>query len=319
MSMNTQLADPANFNVDNMIFSKPVKGGITSGEGQPEIKFFRIPISARNADGSVGELVFPTPTELWSFGVQENLAQDGSGKVSGYSLPLCLYTKDNPQEIQKRFVSTLEAIVEKCKDHLLLPDVKAETGKYDLERAELKKLNSFIWWKREKGVIVPGSSPVLYPKLIQSKKQDNKIITTFFNQNGEDVDPIDLIGKGFNTTAAIKIESIFIGAKIALQIKVLEAEVHLQENRRRTLLARPKAESTVIVGENNPLLGAPASVSPSKIPAASAVEIEDDETGSEIEDDVTPAPPPPQPQPQPQPEAAPARKPVQKVSAAKKK
>ena len=155
--MNTQLSSPESYDTTKMVFSKPVKGSAKTGEGEPQIKFSRIMISTKNNDGTIGELIFPT-TELFSFGVSTNTSQD-TGKVNGYSFPLCLWNKDNPTAVEKAFSTKLEEVVEQCKNHLLLESTKEDTEKYELERAELKKLNSFIYWKREKGKIVEGSGP----------------------------------------------------------------------------------------------------------------------------------------------------------------
>lgn len=241
MSMNTQLSNPETYDVNRMVFSKAIKG--ESAEGGPKINFFRIMVNTQNDDGTVGELIFPT-SELFSFGVSANVAMDGSGAVNGHSLPLCLWNKDNPTEAEKAFSSKLEDVVERCKDHLLSASTKAEIQKYDLDRSDLKKLNSFIYWKKEKGVVVEGTGPTLYPKLIESKKT-GKVVTSFFDAKGEELDPFSLIGKFCYVKAAVKIESIFVGAKINIQVKVYEAEVRLIEQGTKRLLKRPASESTI--------------------------------------------------------------------------
>lgn len=246
--MNTQLSSPETYDVSKMVFSKAIKGANKVSEGEPQIKFSRIMVNTKNDDGSLGELVFST-TELFSFGVSTNTNQD-TGKVNGYSLPICLWNKDAPTSQEKAFSSKLEEVVEKCKDHLLLDSTKEETEKYDLERSELKKLNSFIYWKRDKGKVVEGTGPTLYPKLIESKK-NNKIITSFFDQNGNDIDPLNLIGKYCWAKVAIKIESIFVGAKIALQVKVYEAEIRLIESGVKRLLRRPTSDTKVQIQTSN--------------------------------------------------------------------
>ena len=61
---------------------------------------------------------------------------------------------------------------------------------------------------------------------------------------------MDLIGKFCYVKAAIKIESIFIGAKIALQVKVYEAEVRMIESGTKRLLPRsalPQADTVVSI------------------------------------------------------------------------
>ena len=217
MSTSTQLTTPIDFDVNRMSFTKPETGTIP-GNG-PTINFHRIRIGYKNSDGSIGDLVLATE-KLFSFGVQENKDMN-SGRTTGYSLPLCLHNKNGATESEIKFIEVIRELVEKCKDHIM--NVKDDIGKYELERAELKKLDP-IYQKREKGKIVEGKGPSLYPKLLISKKNGDMKIQTFFTNaaTGEDVDPILLSKKYLHATCGIKIESIFVGTKISLQIKVYE-------------------------------------------------------------------------------------------------
>jgi hypothetical protein len=220
--MNTQLTSAKGYNVNRMRFSKPIVGNIP--DSKPAISFKRINITTKNEDGSEGELIIPT-TELFSFGVSENKSQE-TGNVNGYVMPLCLYNKDGASEDEKDFVTTFNNIVEAAKKHLL--DNKDDIEKYDLDERDLKNFNP-LYYKKEKGKIVDGQGPTLYAKLIVSKKNgQNKIITEFFDGvSGNPIKPLDLIGKYCYTKAVIKIESIFLGSKISLQVKLYEAEVNL--------------------------------------------------------------------------------------------
>jgi hypothetical protein len=124
---------------------------------------------------------------------------------------------------------------------------------------DLKKLNS-LYYKREKGKIVEGTGPVLYPKVLQQKKKSKdssssdqqSISTLFYDENGVDIDPMTLLEKHCYTTAAIKIESIFVGAKISIQVKVHEAEVSIiggapKRLLSRKILERPQPTTQVIM------------------------------------------------------------------------
>jgi len=254
---NTQLSSPVSYNIANMRFGKTIISA-TGADGKGP-KNNRIPIFTINDDGSSGDLIFLTE-DLFSFGVSEN-KDPQSGRMTGYTLPLCLYNKQGATEAEKAFVTVLKDVVEKCKDYLLLDSTKAELKKFDLERADLKKLDSFLYFKRDKdtGKVLDDNGPVIYAKLIESKK-NNKFITSFFDTNGDEINPLDLIGKYCWAKSAIKVESIFAGAKISLQIKVYEAEVRPVETGMRRLLSRPKAETKVSVSSfggatnsNNPL------------------------------------------------------------------
>ena len=234
--MNTELISANSYDVSRMIFSDPVEGAIPDST----IKYKRINISTLNDDGSVGELVLPTE-KVYSYGVSENINMN-SGKVDGYVLPLVLFNKNGASDEEKNFVDTFNNIVEKCKEYLL--ENKDELGQYELEKNDLKKLNP-IFYKRDKGKIVEGSPPTLYAKLIvkKDKKDGNKIISVFFDEDtGDNVNPLELLGKACYARAVIKFESIFIGNKISLQVKLYEAEVKTVNTGMRRLLPRPTVE-----------------------------------------------------------------------------
>ena len=246
MSEHTQLTSATGYDVSRMRFSQPVIGTIPNSV--PPIVYKRINISTQNSDGSIGELVIPTE-QVFSFGVGENTNPD-SGKINGYVMPLCLWNRDEPTKAEKDWSTTFDNIVEYCKTHLL--DNKEEIEQYNLEQADLKKLNP-LYWKKEKGRVVEGTGPTLYAKLIVSKKH-NKVATMFFDADGNTIDAMSLIGKYSYVKGAIKIESIFIGNKISLQIKLYEAEVKLMDTGMKRLLAKPasiKAVSTTTL--SNPL------------------------------------------------------------------
>jgi hypothetical protein len=240
-SENTQLTSPINYAISRMIFSDPQKGSI--GDSKPPITFSRINISTRNEDGTIGDLIFPTE-KCFSFGVCENTNPE-TNKINGYVMPICLYSRppDGPSDNERAWVTTFDAVVEKCKDHLL--ENRETIEQYELDRNDLKKLNP-LYYKREKGKIVEGTGPTLYAKLIISKKQE-RMVSMFFDFNGENINGMDLIGKYCFVRAAIKIESIFIGNKISLQVKLYECEVKIaDQGPRRLLSARPEADTRIL-------------------------------------------------------------------------
>lgn len=293
MNGNTQLTIAKGYDVKRMVFSKPE---VNSVPGTP-ISYKRINIGTINPDGSQGELILST-SRLFSFGVSENTSMD-SGAVNGYTMPLCLWTKDAPTEDEKAWTTTFDKIVEQCKNHVLA--VKDDVEKYDLDERDLKKLNP-LYWKREKGKIVEGQGPTLYAKLIESKK-NNKILTSFYNaETGEDIDPMSLKGKYCYVDAAVKIESIYIGNKVSLQIKLYEAGVKLLESGPRRLLSRPVYNNSVTMGASSSAqddddapvaLPKPTSKPAPKPAPKPADEIPpEDESGDDDEDDDAPPPPP---------------------------
>ena len=257
---NTQLTSADGYDTSRMIFSEASCGTIP--DSKPQINYYRINIATRNEDGSVGELIIPTEPNLFSFGVSENVSPD-TGKVNGYVLPICLYNRDGATDAQRVWVETYDRICETAKDHIM--NVKEEIAQYDLERTDLKKLNN-LHYKKEKGKIVPGTGPTLYGKLIVKKAKkdsgdEDKIITMFFDFENNSIRALDLLGKYGHVNAAIKVESIFIGNKISLQVKLYECEFKPSESGMKRLLQRPVASSRVLTQavvsatSPNPLVG----------------------------------------------------------------
>lgn len=279
---NTQLTTASGYDTKRMIFSEPAAGEIPNSV--PAIKYKRINIQTRNEDGTIGELILQTE-RLFSFGVGENTNPE-TKKVNGYVMPLVLWNRDNPSQAEKDWTTTFDNIMECCKDHLI--NNKEEIDKYDLERADLKKLNP-LYYKKEKGKVVEGSSPTLYAKLIVSKKLD-KIVTMFFNNNGDPIDPMTLLGKHCHVKAAIKIESIFIGSKISMQVKMYECEATLIETGMKRLLKRPTPQPRMIsTSSANPMMD-------SKNDDDDEDENNDDDVGI-VDDDDEPTDPDPEPEP----------------------
>lgn len=219
----SKLTPASGFNVNRMVFASPQL--CTVPNTTPQLSYYRVDICTKYPDGTVGPLLLPTE-RLFSFGVSEN-TDPTTKKLNGYTLPLCLWNKTEVTEPEKVFSDKFSEICDHVKSHLL--EIRDEVGKYDLDEAELKKFNP-LYWKRDKGKIIPGIGPTLYPKLIVSKKNgDNKILTMFYDQNGSDINPMDLVGKYCHVEAVVKIESIYVGAKCSLQVKLQEAQVELLE------------------------------------------------------------------------------------------
>ena len=244
---NTQLTDALTYNVSNLRFRKMIESTLPGANGAPSVNYKRVPIGTRNSDGSFGDLVLPT-LRLYSFGLSANVSPN-TGKIDSYTLPLCLTNRNDPTVEEKKWVETFNRVVDATKDHII--DKKDEYGRYDLERVELKKLNP-IWYKTEKGKIVDGAAPVLYAKVMMNKKT-GKISTLMLNgTTGEELDPLTLANKPCYVEAAVKIESIYMGAKISLQVKVQEANIFLIDNTPKRLLRRPVAVQAVEMDDDVP-------------------------------------------------------------------
>lgn len=238
---DTQIISAMSYDVNDMIFSPPVISNIPDSK----LTSKRIHISTKNPDGTIGELCMSTG-QIYSFGVNVNEDQK-SKEIIGYSMPLCLFNKNGPSVEEKAFVDKLNEIVEKCKDHII--ENKDELEQFTLEKSELKKINNSLYYKRDpknKAKILDGVGPTLYAKLMYDKKK-NKITSCFFNDiTGEPMNPLDLMEKHCYATACIKFESIFIGTKISMQIKLIECGIKPIDSGRKPLLPRPVPTSTVV-------------------------------------------------------------------------
>lgn len=252
MSMQTQLTHPSLLNVSNITYSEPITGSIPSNG--PSINFKRINISIKNPDGSIGDLILPT-SKVFSFGVSENKSPD-SGKVNGWTLPLCLHNKNGPSDEEKEWVNAFNKIVDRTTQHII--ENREEIDKFELEKSDLRNFNP-LYYKKEKHTeggktvlrVVPGTGPTLYTKLIYSKKTES-FVTKMYDNEDNQIDPLDMIGKYCYCQGAVKIESIFIGNKISLQVKLYEAVVDpISNGSTGRLLARPAAKSMVIESNRN--------------------------------------------------------------------
>ena len=242
MASNTQLSDPNGFDFNNITFSKPETKQIPNDDpSAPKMFYKTIRMGVRNPDGTRGDLVFPT-TEVFSFGVSPNTAM-GSSDINGYTLSLCLHNKDGATDEEKEFTDAFDGVINHAKAHVL--KVKDDIEKYDLDESELKKFNP-LYYKRERGKIVPGSGPTLYCKLLFKKaKGGGKIVTEFTNMNTDQpIDPLTLQKKYCFVRGAVKFESIYIGTKVSIQVKLVEALIRPLDDGPKKLL-RPAAKSEV--------------------------------------------------------------------------
>jgi len=344
VSKKNQLHDFLEYDLDNMIFTDAVEGAVPNSN--PPVKFFRINILVKNAklkevkdvDGHITDVAeFTDPViddngvlveepkmvmsdtvgdfmlaldRMFSFGVSES-TDPATGKVTGHSMSLCMYSKDGPTEREIKTVDKFEALIQKCKEYLL--SVRKSVKQPLLEMSDLKNMNKLIYWKTdEDGNRVPGVGPTISPKLIEFKASvDSKgvekpyqMVTTFYLEdeidkegNLREVDPLSFLSDNANkkfklcyVRPVVKIDSIFIGAKISIQFKITEADIApVQPGAQKFLHGRHKIKEnlkTVINSSSssskgiNPLL--------SSQPKKSSMKEESDEEDEEADDEESP-------------------------------
>ena len=87
---------------ENIIFNESKEYKVKDSK----IKYQRIPIEVVYSNRQKGPLVVETPF-LFSFGISENKDRK-SGKLVGYSIPVCLWKKDSkPNDKEKNFLILL--------------------------------------------------------------------------------------------------------------------------------------------------------------------------------------------------------------------
>lgn len=218
---DTQLSTIENFDFSSIIFYRPEVINLNDSDNV----FKKIKISVRNKDGSIGDLVFSAPKNLFSYGIQE-LKSDGV--ANGYIMPIALSKKREITPEESLFIETLEKIIE-----LSIEQVK----EYINKDIDIKRFSPLSYKKKTDETEEPeqSRSPILYTKLIFNKK-DKKIGTLFIDeQSNIEVDPLSILNKRCYVTGAIKIESIFLGEKVTLQIKLYEAIIKVVKHGKRLL------------------------------------------------------------------------------------
>ena len=238
-----QLSSYDQITSENIIFNESKEFKVKDSN----IKYKRIPIEIKYPNGKKGALVIESPV-LFSFGVSEKKNQE-TGKLVGYSIPVCLWSKDsvpNPKELS--FFETLNNVVSMCQNHL--------ESEYGADLAST--LSSPFYYKQEeytdkkgkkKTRIDPSSAPVLYAKLIYSEKS-KKILSLFKTKGKKDLNPFKYIDQYCNVKMALIIEWIFISKTVtSLQIKVHECYIKPLKPRESLLTIDEEEEEEESEGE----------------------------------------------------------------------
>ena len=146
-------------------------------------------------------------------------------KLVGYSIPVCLWSKDSePNTKERSFFDAINNVTTISQQHL--------ENEYGADLAST--LSSPFYYKQEeytdkkgkkKTRIDPSAAPVLYAKLIYSEKS-KKVLSLFKTKGKKDLNPFKYIDQYCNVKMALIIEGIFISKTVtSLQIKVHECYV----------------------------------------------------------------------------------------------
>ena len=204
------------FNIDNLFFEKPKQGTVL---GKGGIKFSKIYPKYRYPNGQIDKVYIQTP-ELFSWGIQENKNQDN---ITNYTFSFVMYDRsEEASKEQQNTIDIFEQILEKIKTHLKKAETKVALNQFQLD-AHVDMMDIF-YRKKDKGQLVSGVPPTLYPKL-QTKFGNLEITTEFRDINDESINSYDLLGVRCLAAGNIVIDNIFITSekKPLIQLKLEEA------------------------------------------------------------------------------------------------
>lgn len=238
-----QAFDGPTYDTANLTFGDVNEGKI--GEGKTAVKFRRIPILTEYPDGRHGDLLL-TMEDLFSYGVQENV-DPNTKKVNGYVLPLEMYSRPKPTDRQKKFVEVIRKIIKRCKQHVVnhskeLFDLDEEMSMSD---SGLKSFDKILYIKDKND---QSRGPRMYAKFMTTKKNDGEIIikTLFGDENGEKLDPKNMIAVRGNATIALQAHSIFLGSKTSLQFKLYQVAYTRSGEEMKSVLSFPGKPKSVL-------------------------------------------------------------------------
>ena len=222
-----QLSSFENITEDNIVFQTAKKHKVPNSK----IRYERIKIERKLPNGKFTPLVVETPF-LFSFGISERKDQE-TNKISGYSIPVCLWKKDaDPNQKEANFLNIIKKVQDLCRDHL--------SREYGENQAAC--LSDVLYYKQIEYFDKKGktkkkkdetSAPVLYVKLIYSSE---KVFNNIQSERKTRSKTLDYKDKYLNTRMAIIFDSIYLGkTSISIQVKAHEAHILPFEERKSIL------------------------------------------------------------------------------------
>jgi len=179
-------------------------------------------------------LIFPSE-EVFSFGVSQNTLD--TNNVS-YQISLCLYERESPKDVEIKWAAKYEELATICRHYLKKSEFKKLKGQIDAMKG--------LSWKANE--IGDADGPKLYPKIMYNQKKE-EFITIFQDENNETIiDPKTIIDRRGKLIAALRFESIFVGSKVALQVRVNDISVlnWIEAYKAKPLITRKSSPSVIL-------------------------------------------------------------------------
>jgi hypothetical protein len=190
-------------------------------------------------------LVFPSE-EVFSFGVSRN-ALDTNG--ISYQISMCLYDRENPKDEEIKWAAKYEELATICRDYL------KNSVEFKKLKGTIDTLKGLSWKGNEIGDV---DGPKLYPKVMFNQKKE-EFITVFIDETDNLIeDPKTILDKRGRIKVALRFESIFVGSKIALQVRVNDVLISkwIQSYKPRALIMRqnnssPRAKNNTKISDKS--------------------------------------------------------------------
>ena len=161
---------------------------------------------------------------LTSGGLKPNLDPE-TQELRSYSLPLYLFdTTKGATEPEMAFIKNLKAILKACKSHLKDPRIKNELNKWNMD--PLVDEMTIMYQKSVKGVPQLGTAPSIYPKVMSKfGGGPEDFVTGFYRFRDSREEEIAPIREMCMVVADLIVESIYVGAKPSIQLKIADVFV----------------------------------------------------------------------------------------------
>lgn len=252
-----QLTDVFNLDINDIIIGDVQERDIPNSDpAAKKLKYRTITITVKYGGGKTGKLIISTMRDMFSFGVQEN-KDPNTSQVTGYSMPICLVGRQEDTEEQSETRKNERLWVQKVKelfDYIAeqVVEKKKQLKMFNLTKEQIK--NPIYEKLDEDGNPAEGSSPMLYPKIMQTKKT-GKITTLFEDSDGNPIDMSNLMGTYCKGEMAILIQSIYCGGgKVTIQVKLYHAiATPISTGPKRILPRKPRSANIDISRASNPL------------------------------------------------------------------
>jgi hypothetical protein len=178
-------------------------------------------------------LVFSSE-EVFSFGMALNTLDTNTS----YQISLCLYDRENPKDEEIKWAAKYEELATICREYLKKSEFKKLKGQIDAMKG--------LSWKGNE--IGDADGPKLYPKIMFNQTKQS-FITVFMDEKDKIInDPKEILDKRGRIRAALRFESIFVGSKVALQVRVNDVLISswVEAYKPKALILRKKSPYSAV-------------------------------------------------------------------------